>query len=59
MNTYRTLAVVLIMLLAAVAGGTAGVAAQEGPGEPANFYGDAVDEDGDEPSWDNYRCCCR
>jgi len=47
MNTYRTLAVVLIMLLAAVAGGTAGVAAQEGPGEPANFYGDAVDEDGD------------
>ena len=48
MSTYRTLAVVLIMLLAAVAGGTAGVAAQEGPGEPANFYGDAVDEDGND-----------
>jgi len=48
MSTYRTLAVVLIMLSAAVAGGTAAVAAQEGPGEPANFYGDAVDEDGND-----------
>jgi len=48
MNTYRTLAVVLIMLFGCCGSwGTAGVAAQEGPGEPANFYGDAVDEDGD------------
>ncbi len=47
MSTYRPLAVALIVLLAAVAGGAALAAAQEDPpGEPANFYGEAVDEDG-------------
>ncbi len=47
MSTYRPLAVALIVLLAAVAGGAALTTAQESPpGEPANFYGNAVDENG-------------
>ncbi len=45
MNYLRPLAVALVVVLAVVVGGI--VAAQDGaPGEPASFYGDAIDEDG-------------
>ncbi len=49
MNTLRSVAVVLLVLAVIATGGTAIATAQDdAPGQPANFYGVAVDEDGTE-----------
>ncbi|GAB7019894.1 PKD domain-containing protein [Halostagnicola bangensis] len=48
MNNSRTLVAALVVLSAVAVGATFAVTAQDGspPGEPANFYGSVVDEDG-------------
>lgn len=46
MTSLRPLAVALLVLLAVAAAGAGIAAADDAPGEPANYYGDAVDDGG-------------
>jgi len=46
MTSLRPLAVAFLVLLAVAAGGAGIAAADDAPGEPANYYGDAVDDGG-------------